>query len=62
MNAAYDYIKAFHVRTLSFAVFLTMAFYYAAVAFHWPYLTGWLSRLSVPVLGYALLLSFTVAV
>jgi hypothetical protein len=61
MPAAYDYTKAFHVRTISFAVFLAMAFYYAAIAFHWPYITAWLSSLSIPILGYALLLSFTVA-
>src|SRR5262245_25847736 len=61
MRSAYGYIKAFHVRTLSFVVFLAMAFYYAAIAFHCAYIARWLAGLSVPVLGYALLISFTVA-
>ena len=62
MRSVYGYIKAFHVRTLSFAVFLAMAFYYAAIAFHWTYIARWLAGLSVPVLGYALLTSFTIAI
>lgn len=61
MRSYYGYIKAFHVRTLSFAVFLTISFYYAVIAFHWAYITRWLAGLSIPVLGYALLISFTIA-
>ncbi len=58
MFSPYNYIKSFHVRTLSFGVFLALAFYYAVVAFHWQYLATWV-RLTGPVVGYTVLIAFT---
>lgn len=53
--------KSLHIQTLSFALFLGLLIYYGVIIFHWQFILGIITRLSIPAVSLVALWLFPIA-